>query len=272
MAPTEQQPFPLEADMQEQTQQQQPQDIPQEPHVPIASSLLDEAIKQTMMQDEEMRTELAKLRFRSEQMTFDNRLASMFAASGQFDDLKKLTPKQAIATALMKIEIGRSYGLSAGLAMQCVYIVKGVPSIKAEVLAARMRQAGYDWRMKIHTDKVCTLYPLKDGKHIMCQALDEKGVPVFDKDGMPKLVPAEVTYTIEDAKRAKLIKADGAWETVPRNMLFWRCISNMKRFHATEVGLAIPTLEELRDEDAPQRPNLPIGKQADGTLVAERVA
>jgi hypothetical protein len=261
----QQQPFPAEETVT--TVHTEPESRQPEP---MSASLLDEAVRETMAQDAGMRGDLARLRIRSIEFDHEKRLANMFAASGQFDDLKKLNPQQAVATALMKIEIGKSFGLTPGLAMQCVYIVKGVPSIKAEVLAARMRQAGYDWMIKVHTDKVCTIYPMFKGCRLMTQALDEKGVPLVEKDGSPKLAPAEVTYTIEDAKRAKLIKADGAWETVPRNMLFWRCISNMKRFFAPEVGIPIPTTEEMQDErDMPIRPRLPIGEQKDGALVAE---
>ena len=42
-------------------------------------------------------------------------------------------------------------------------------------------------------------------------------------------VQLEVTYTIENARRAKLVKSGGAWETSPEDMLFARAISKLGR-------------------------------------------
>ncbi len=44
-----------------------------------------------------------------------------------------------------------------------------------------------------------------------------------------------ITYTIEDAKRAGLIKPQGAWEKVPDDMCFWRAIGKLGRRHFTDV-------------------------------------
>lgn len=68
-----------------------------------------------------------------------------------------------------------------------------------------------------------------------------------------------ITYTLEDAKRANLIKPNGAWETYPSNMLRWRAISTCARivvpdllaglYLASELGSEIADGEVVSDAD-----------------------
>ncbi len=54
-------------------------------------------------------------------------------------------------------------------------------------------------------------------------------------------------FSIEDARRAQLVKTDKAksgWMAYPKNMLFWRCISNAVKMHAPDLLGGMPVYTE----------------------------
>ena len=57
-------------------------------------------------------------------------------------------------------------------------------------------------------------------------------------------------YTIEDAKKANLVKAGGSWEKNPSDMLFARCISRLRRRLAPDIATKAYVEGEL-DESEP---------------------
>src|ERR1035438_988465 len=75
----------------------------------------------------------------------DGRLARVFAMSGYFDDINGSTLEQALSQAMTKIQLGRSWQMQPGAAMQHVYFTNGKPNVQNEFLAARMRDYGLDW-------------------------------------------------------------------------------------------------------------------------------
>jgi len=53
------------------------------------------------------------------------------------------------------------------------------------------------------------------------------------------------TFSIDDAKKAGLWKKDGPWQTRPTNMLEWRAVGDMARFHFPEPLGGVPIAEDV---------------------------
>jgi hypothetical protein len=137
-------------------------------------------------------------------------LARAFAASGYFADTKEA------AQAIVKIQAGRELGVPPIAAMTGIHIVKQKIVIGATVLAGLIRRSGrYDYQILEHTDEACTVR--------------------FFRDGAPA---GDSRFTLEDAKAAQLLKADGNWEKHPRNMLFARALSNGQKWYAPDITTA----------------------------------
>lgn len=56
-------------------------------------------------------------------------------------------------------------------------------------------------------------------------------------------------YTIEDAKKANLVKSGGSWEKSPSDMLFARCISRLRRRLAPDIATKAYVEGEIEVED-----------------------
>lgn len=141
-------------------------------------------------------------------------LAEAFALSGYFQDARD------VGQAVVKIQAGQEMGISPVAAMMGLYIVKGRIHVGSNVIATLVKRSGvYDYRVKTHTDDACEIEFYREGKII----------------GLSR-------FTQIDAKRAGLIKADSAWNSYPRNMLFARALSNGAKWFCPEVmmGSALP--------------------------------
>jgi hypothetical protein len=210
----------------------------------------------------------------------DRALARDFAMSGQFDDLKGLTVDQAVATAMVKIQLGRAWGFNAADSMRYIYFTNGKPSVENEIVAAKLRQAGYDWDTDWLEEEInhkgkpakkcvgCTLWLKRLNQ-------EQKYEPMLDRDGKP----ISVSFTQYDAdtaqiwEKGKQIPLSQKWnfQSWGRDMYYWRSISRVKKYYAPHVlrgGVSreealemIPTSAmppdqlppELRDATAPKR-------------------
>lgn len=238
--------FPKMEEEPQPEQVQQQAEEPQPASAPISQTLLDKAMAATMERDATLTSAMADMQMQNEQFKLHQRYARLFAQSGAFVELKGMSESQAIGLAVTKIMLGASMGMTPAEAMQSVDVIKGRMAVSAQAQAARMARAGYSWEIAQLNEEGCVLLPMKNGKHIL-----ENGAP------------ARVSFTIADAKRAKLIKENGGYETYPRNMLFARAISNMRRWYAPETlnGADVPTSEEVREfaqADAPKAPVFPV--------------
>lgn len=168
------------------------------------------------------------------------RIATALAASGVFKDVRQA--EQAFA----KILLGRDLGLSPAESMNAMDFVKGNVMLRAVTLAAFVkRHDNYDYRILEHSDTACgirffarSLEVAEDGTYQFGSGFESLGVSVF---------------TIEDAKRAKLVRADSAWTSHPRNMLFARAMSNGVKWYCPDVVRGVPVYTEGDSfEDRPQ--------------------
>jgi len=95
------------------------------------------------------------------------------------------------------------------------------------------RSGNYDYRIKEHTDKVCT-------------------ITFYQRDGDKWVEVGGSSFSMEDAKRADLLKPDSGWMKFPRAMLFSRAISQGARIYCPDAIGGVYTDEEIRS--IPDRP------------------
>lgn len=127
----------------------------------------------------------------------------------------------AVAAAILA---GRELGLPPMTALRHVQVVEGSPSLSAEYKRARVLAAGHDLDILELSTTRCRVSGKRRGS------------------GKP---PLEITFTIDDAKRAGLVKQRGAWETRPRRMLFARASTEVCDFLFADITNGLPTAELL---------------------------
>ena len=135
----------------------------------------------------------------------------------------------AVAGAMLA---GRELNIGPLMGLWHVQLVRGHPSLSAEYKRGRVLAAGHEFDIIERTMTRCRVAGRRAGS---------------------TRPPLEVTYTIEDARRAKLTRPGSAWETRPRRMLFARASSELCDALFSDVVLGLPTAELLEtgtDEDA----------------------
>jgi len=155
-------------------------------------------------------------------------MAKAFVASGMFTDTKQMSQ------AIVKIQAGRELGLPPVYSMQNINMIRNRLTTSANTMAMLVKKSGhYNYRIKEHTDLACeiTFQELDGGKWV------EVGTSRF---------------TIDDAKRAELVRPDSGWVKYPRAMLFSRAISQGARLYAPDAISGVYTDEEIRS--IPPRP------------------
>lgn len=197
-----------------------------------------------------------------ERARFDQqyRLATAFANSGMFAEIKNKSHEEALATAQAKIEMGRSWNMSAGDAMQFVYFVNGRPAIQNEYYAGAIMRAGYWWDVKwdgqAKACKGCTLF---------LKTKNDAGewARVKNADGSD----ASASFTEDDMQAAGLDKKDTykAWK---QDMFFWRAMARLRKWYCpnilggTLMVAEAQDLDAIADETERQRTEGPIVLQA----------
>ncbi len=209
----------------------------------------------------------------------DRALAREFAISGQFDDIKGSSMEQSVATAMVKIQLGRAWGFNAADSIRYIYFTNGRPAIENEIVAAKLQQAGYDWDVE---------WLEETGQHkgkpwqrcVGCRLWIKKVVngrlePLLDRNNQP----ISVAFTEADADHAiiwekgKQIPLSEKWnfKAWARDMYYWRAISRVKKYHAPHV-LRGGTMREEALEVLPEGtlpPQMPAELQAPEELKPE---
>lgn len=106
--------------------------------------------------------------------------------------------EQAAAIMLKGYELG--LGLAASF--ELIYVIQGKPTLSPRGALALIHRSGELTGMSV------------DGDATRCT------VTMKRRSGFEQ----SVTYTVDDAKRAGLVKPDSAWAAYPANMLRWRAI------------------------------------------------
>lgn len=168
-----------------------------------------------------------------------NGLAKVFVQSGAFKDTRD------VAMALVKIVAGQERGIPPMQAMTGIHVIKGVPVLAAGLIGALVKRSGrYNYRITASSADRCEITWL------------ERGAEVGTSE-----------FTIDQAKKAGLVKADSGWQSYPEDMLFARALTRGARRFCPDVfggvvyaeGEDIPdTLSEpLPKPDAAPLPPLP---------------
>jgi hypothetical protein len=179
--------------------------------------------------------------------TYDKALARDFAICGQFDDLRGASAEQAIATAMVKIQLGRAWGFNAADSMRNIYFINGKPALEQDIVASKLQQSGISWDIDFAYQDVpaakgaspwrkcvgCTLW-LKQWSEA-----DRTYKPMKTRNGEP----VSVSFTLADAENAKYyekgqVKALSEkfnYVSYPSDMYYWRCISRVRKYYAPHV-------------------------------------
>lgn len=135
-------------------------------------------------------------------------MGDIFVKSGYFKDTRDA------AQAIVKIMYGRELGFSPVIAMTGIHIIEGKPALSSNLLGAMVKRSGkYDYRVKVLTDTECLLS--------------------FSQDGQ---VSGESSFSMDDAKRANVLRPGSGWSKYPRNMLFARALSNGVKLYCPELS------------------------------------
>ena len=138
------------------------------------------------------------------------------------------------ASAALRLYYASELGLSAMAAAE-LSIIKGRLVVGAVLLRALARRAGY---------RVTRL--TGDGQVCVARITDTRTGELL----------GEAEFTLEDAKRAGLVRAGSAWTTHPARMLWARASKNVIADFAPEVLLGMVLDDEVAEAD-----RLPTGSQ-----------
>jgi len=179
-------------------------------------------------------TALANIQYNDNSIVAMRTTARIFAASGMFPDAR------TEAQAYVKIMAGREMGLPAMFSMTKIYVVEGKVMAGAEVLASKIKSSGkYDYKVIKHDNEKCVInfYLVENGKRVE----------------PPEYIS---TFTMDDARDAKLVKPNSGWEKWKRAMLYSKALSQGARIVCPDVINGIYTPEEFgieADEDGKPR-------------------
>lgn len=197
----------------------------------------------------------------------DYRMAKVFAASGEFGDMKDKTEFQGIATAMAKIQLGRHWGLLPPDAMRFVHFNNGKPSLEAEAIALKLMEAGWEWDLEFPEEKGvcigCVLWPKRrDANGTVHPLRDKSGNPVSISFGKAE---AEKALYWENKQQKRLIDKWN-YQSWAADMYFARCITRLKKRYASNILSGVITPDEAADAG---ETDIPVGSQADADRVAQ---
>ncbi len=154
-------------------------------------------------------------------------LARAFAESGYWKHVNK--PAQAVVI----MAAGEELGLTPLASMQGITMIEGNIGYRGNLIAQLLRQhPRYEFKVLERTKAHCTLQFTIDGEP-----------PEGDPD------EGRVTYSVEDAEEAELVKARGGWVKNPRAMCFNRALTEGARVHAPDLTMGTPvySTEEVEE-------------------------
>jgi hypothetical protein len=163
------------------------------------------------------------------------------------------------AAATAAILTGRELGLPPMTALRHVQLVEGSATLSAEYKRARVLAAGHEFDVLEITTELCTVSGRRRGSH---------------------KPPTVITFTMQDARTAKLVKDRGAWTTRPRRMLFARAGTELCDFLFADVTNGLPTTELLAEDgdgvsgydEQPAEATRPTGRVTAGEIIGGRAA
>ena len=219
-----------------------------------------------------------------EAFEMDQRAARMYALSGQFTDINGNTLEQSIATAMAKIAIGRSWGLTQADSIKHVYFTNGRPALENDVIAGKLANQGVGWDIEWHETEEqhkgkkwkrcvgCTLWlKIKDETGKMVPLLGRDGKQLSESFGEGDADHAMIW------EKGKQIPLTEKWnfKSWPRDMYYWRTVSRVRKYHfpnvlrgaimrETAIDVEFDEVQALNAApgEAPAEPQMPEGSVA----------
>jgi len=143
----------------------------------------------------------------------------------------KLFGVQSREQAVAVILTGQDLGLSAAQSLRAIYVVQGKPVLSADAMVAA-----------ILASDLCVYWTTRESTNERC-------IVETQRRGAPS--PEHVTWTIEDAARAKITTKD-IWKSYPADMLRHRACAVLARCVYPDVVLGVYAPAELPEDDSPQ--------------------
>jgi hypothetical protein len=170
----------------------------------------------------------------------EERFALSAYKSGLFKDLA------SASQALIKLQAGKEIGLEPFAALNAFDIIQDKIVAKSQTLAMLLRRAGHRYRAIEMTDTAAEIEFFEYGAH--------------DKNPVGR-----IRFTIEDAKKAGLVRPNSQWTKGPSDMLWWRAMARgVKRFFPELLGGPFVTPEELGHASSPDVTDAEFEVQAGG--------
>lgn len=158
-------------------------------------------------------------------------LAHAFAASGYFDKVNK------VSQALVKIIAGQELGLGPTASINGLHYIDGSLSPGANVMATLIKDS------PLHNYKILEL----DNEKCTIRFFER-----FNEDDEFEEMFPDVTFTMDDAAKAKLMKPRSAWEKHEKNMLFARAMSNGFKWHTPQLSKGTPLYDKAEFDSVPE--------------------
>jgi hypothetical protein len=177
------------------------------------------------------------------------RLATMFAKS----DLVPKGFRERPHDVMVAIQMGAELRLAPTQALQSIAVINGRPGIYGDGLLAIVMQSpdfvDYDEYFEVGGQRCARATPddLKvDSTTAVC---------TFVRRGMT--TPKTRTFSVADARKAKLLTKDGPWQEYPARMLQMRARAFAARDTFPDVLRGFRTTDELHDVPADEPPAVP---------------
>lgn len=146
-----------------------------------------------------------------------------------------LDTPQKVAVA---VQTGMEAGLTPMAALRSVVVINGLPSWKGEAALALIRRSG-----------VCSAGPEVG---VRGEGDTREGYATFTRGGSD----VTVTFSVADAKRAKLWGKQGPWSEYTEDMLMWRAVARASKRYFGDVLMSLAIAEEVADYPAAARPEV----------------
>ncbi|MBW5801150.1 recombinase RecT [Halomonas elongata] len=151
-------------------------------------------------------------------------MAQMLASSQMVPQAYQQKPQDTLVAMMM----GSELGLNPIQALQNIAVINGKPAIYGDALLALVQShpafGGHEESFDDATmSATCTVWRKGDAK------------------------PHTVTFSQQDAERAKLWGKSGPWQTYPKRMLMWRARGYALRDKFADALGGLITVEEARD-------------------------
>src|SRR5205809_897922 len=165
-------------------------------------------------------------------------------------------PRTRPHRVLAAIEYGRAVGIEPMIALQNITMIDGKAGASALLIGALLRRGGYDVSAEYTAnDQACVVTISKAGK-----------------------VTGRGTFSMENARRAGLVREGSGWVKYPRDMLYARALTQAARTGAQDAMLGMSyTSEELSpevtvDEDGQVTGEIPLAQASVETQAALEAA